>query len=620
MNTKTVAANEVPKLWEILACIKNLANIPIIMWNNLNLQCPVEDVCTYSSEDKAVLHLTELVSLLTSSAEVLTKDHPIWAEIKIFQNVQAKYRRILHCDKCLLLLQKVGTCLRKVVLLNLSKIYLDLAEHFLKGVQDQNSSTQLPSRQQLEYALLRTQSASKLLCEALRYSKEAFCYLIQKLKVGHLVLHLMMATSVTARVNILFKGILIQLFDIYRNLYSWHQKLKSGSFKWPKTLELPEDLEAWLNPEVSEVLKPKPMSEDQQNMMLNFFQREKNGKVSNEETDTANEDENDCVIISEINQLDNSSDSDTGEVVERESINRVVDVTEKEIPKCDQLTQSQKILLERINNAMDLKTLMVIWNNIDVNSQVLLPKLKPSKIRLIDKLFLLAEKKIKRLKVSPLSIHVKHIKMMAITKLTATKLMKHLGLTDDESDTLDSLSSCANQSVEDLKPVKTFKKLKALYNSLYQILQTSQQYDKCHALKKIYRSRKADIKLLIKNGEKMCAKKLIFCTSKTHGHLGGGDIIYRLRLNIVPWYQKGMGIKLFIEFWMLLVKYHPHQDRDLDESPTIGEEKFFFILSSSKYDTTPHFFLHVEFTQIILSSLCQNLVLSYYKSQVVEES
>ncbi|GFY44852.1 uncharacterized protein TNIN_260331 [Trichonephila inaurata madagascariensis] len=478
------------------------ANILLIMWNDLNLQCPVEDVCIYSSQDKAVLNLTELVSLLTSSAEVLTKDHPIWGEIKIFQNVQAKYGRILHCDKCLLLLQKVGTCLRKVVLLNLSKIYLDLAEHFLKGVQDLNSSTQLPSRQQLEYVLLRTQSTAKLLCEALRYSKEAFCYLIQKLKIGHLVSHLMMATSVTARVNILFKGILIQLFDIYQNLYSWHQKLKRGTFKW-----LIDDgsqhmyiflikCDVW----------PKPMTEDQQNIVLNFFEREKNGK----EAETADVDENDCVIISETNQLENS---DIGEVVERKSINTVVDVREKDTPKRNQLTQSQKILLERINNAMDLKTLMVIWNNIDVNSQVLLPNLKPSKIRLIDKLFLLAEKKIKRLKVSPLSVHGKHIKMVAITKLTATKLTKHLGLIDD-SGTLDNLSSCANQSVEELKPVKTFKKLKALYKNLYQILQTSQQYDKCHTLKKIFRSRKADIKLLIKNGEKMCARKLIFCTSK----------------------------------------------------------------------------------------------------------
>ncbi|PRD26102.1 UNVERIFIED_CONTAM: hypothetical protein NCL1_39043 [Trichonephila clavipes] len=251
------------------------------------------------------------------------------------------------------------------------------------------------------------------------------------------------------------------------------------------------------------------MTEDQQNMVLNFFERERN-EVSNKVTETADVDESDCVIISEINQLENS---DIGEVVKRDSINTDVDVTERSTPKRNHLTQSQKILLERINNAMDLKTLMVIWNNIDVNSQVLLPNLIPSKIRLIDRLFLLAEKKIKRLKVSPFSVHAKHIKMVAITKLTATKLTKHLGLTND-SDTLDNLSSYANQSVEDLKPVRTFKKLKALYNNLYQILQTSQQYDKCHALKKIFKSRKADIKLLIKNGEKMCARKLIFCTSK----------------------------------------------------------------------------------------------------------
>lgn len=59
--------------------------------------------CLFPVED-----LQNLVGLLTSSAEILTKDHPLWTEIKVFQNIQAKYKRILHCDKCLQLLQRVS--------------------------------------------------------------------------------------------------------------------------------------------------------------------------------------------------------------------------------------------------------------------------------------------------------------------------------------------------------------------------------------------------------------------------------------------------------------------------------------------------------------------------------
>ncbi|GBN23445.1 hypothetical protein AVEN_219093-1 [Araneus ventricosus] len=283
------------------------------MWNNLNLKCPT-DLCQYNILEGAVLQeLPALVSLLTTSAEVLTQDHPIWAEIKVFQNVQEKYKRILNCDKCLQLLQRVGTCLRKMVLLNLSKIYLDLAEKFLAGLQSQSSPIHLPSCQQLEYVLLRTQSAAKLICEALHYSRETFCYLIQRLSVGHLILNLMMATSVTARVNILFRGILIQIFDIYNKLYIWRDKLKKGTTEWPEPLDLPKDLAAWLDPEASELLKPKKVPKSQLTFLSCFIKKNTNGAKPRE---AENKDDNECVIVEETSQLQ-SENLDVGEVIPR---------------------------------------------------------------------------------------------------------------------------------------------------------------------------------------------------------------------------------------------------------------------------------------------------------------
>ncbi|KFM68997.1 hypothetical protein X975_01556, partial [Stegodyphus mimosarum] len=129
------------------------------MWNQFNLQCPAHDICEYPKQDKLLTEdFSNLVTILTTGAEILTADHPVWTEIKVFHNIQEKYKRILHCDKCLQLLQRVGTCLRKMVLLNLSKNYLDLAERFLVGLQDFASVPFLPSRQQLEFVLIRTQA------------------------------------------------------------------------------------------------------------------------------------------------------------------------------------------------------------------------------------------------------------------------------------------------------------------------------------------------------------------------------------------------------------------------------------------------------------------------------
>ncbi|GIY72282.1 DUF4477 domain-containing protein [Caerostris darwini] len=475
------------------------------MWNNLNLQCPVKDVCEYTIDgDKELIdNLPEFISLLTSSAEILTQDHPIWTEIKVLQNVQMKYKRILHCDKCLQLLQRVTTCLRKMVILNLSKTYLDLAEPFLAGIQKANSSSVLfPSSQQLEYVLLRTQSAAKLICEGLHYSRETFCYLIQRLKVGHLILNLIMATSVTARVNILFKSILVQIFDIYRKLYSWHQRFKKGSTEWPSPLDLPDDLETWLKPEVSELLKPKLVSHDPLKFLSSFL---KKNEDETEIIDVEAIDENESMVIDDQSQvnLPNQNDIDLGEVIPRAQ------------EECGvQLTESQNILLEKIKRAKNFKSLKVIWDNLDISSEAILQLLTPHKIRQIDKIFLQAKNKIKNLKQSNQTTGARRKQVISVTKLTGIKFAKQLGLVGTKSHNFDDEANSSHLQIGELKPVKTFKKLKQLYNTLYHILQSSQQYKNCDKLKKLFRSRKGDIKLLIQSGEKVTAKKLIFCTSK----------------------------------------------------------------------------------------------------------
>ncbi|CAL1276564.1 unnamed protein product [Larinioides sclopetarius] len=473
------------------------------MWNNLNLKCPT-DYCQYNILEGTVLQeLPVLISLLTTSAEMLTQDHPIWAEIKVFQNVQEKYKRILHCDKCLQLLQRVGTCLRKMVLLNLSKIYLDLAEKFLAGLQSQSSPIQLPSCQQLEYVLLRTQSAAKLICEALHYSRETFCYLIQRLSVGHLILNLMMATSVTARVNILFRGILVQIFDIYNKLYIWRDKLKKGTTEWPEPLDLPKDLATWLNPEASELLKPKKVPKGQLTFLSRFLEKQTNGTKPNE---AENKDDDECVIVEETSQLQSEA-LDVGEAVPRPK-------KSKKKPTRT-LTESQNLLLEKINSARSLKELKNIWNHLDVGSQVLLRKvLTPCKIKVIDKIFFIAKKKLKKIERWNVSAEDKEEGKISIVHSTGTKLAKHLGLIETESESSTSIASSPVSPPKELKPVKSLKELRRLYETLYEMLQSTQQYGRCIKLQKKFKSRRMDVKRLIQNGEKKIARQLIVCTSK----------------------------------------------------------------------------------------------------------
>lgn len=52
-------------------------------------------------------NLRDFVTVLTTSADTLTSESPLWDEMKVLQNIQAKYKRILRCDRFLIFLQRV---------------------------------------------------------------------------------------------------------------------------------------------------------------------------------------------------------------------------------------------------------------------------------------------------------------------------------------------------------------------------------------------------------------------------------------------------------------------------------------------------------------------------------
>uniref|UniRef100_A0A2L2Y6S3 Nucleolus and neural progenitor protein-like N-terminal domain-containing protein n=1 Tax=Parasteatoda tepidariorum TaxID=114398 RepID=A0A2L2Y6S3_PARTP len=493
------------------------------MWNDLNLTRPLQDICEYSynsKKDAALIDsLPDLISILTSSAEILTTEHPIWEEVKIYRNLQTKYKRILHCDKCLQYLQRVSTCLRKMVLLDLSSVYLDMADKLIIEIQSKKDATYfLPSRQQLEFVLIRTQSAAKLICESLHYSRETFCYLIQRLKVGHLIINLMMATSVTARLNIVFRGLLVQIYSAYKKIYAWRQKLKQGGWEWSKPLELPEDLESWINLEDSEYVKPRHLPKEELDFLTTIF--DKNLLSGKGDQNGYSEPVNEDSMI-----LENADDH--GELVERSEVEILEppqssimenietaqstssDEQQASSEKQQKFSKAQKVLLKRIKRAEDIKELKVIWENLDLSAQnLLLQAVTPVKIRLIDKMFLKARRKISVLKKSSVTESEKKSDRDNIINLTRLKFATFLGLLHQPKEKVKKNTAMV------IKPVKTEEALIELYNTIYFKLQSAQKYDKCAKLKKIFKKRKAVMKILEESGEEKVIKKLILKTSK----------------------------------------------------------------------------------------------------------
>lgn len=231
------------------------------MWNCYDLKCPSSDFCEYSTLDRSEIdNLQNFVSVLSAAAASLTEESPVLKEMKNLHDVQKRYNRMLCCDKCLKILQRIGHCLKHMVLLNLSKSYLDLAERFLCGFRNYTVFLNLPSKQQLEYVLVRTKTAAKLISEAVTYSQNTFCFLLQKLKMKHLVPELMLSTCVTAKFNLMLKDTLKQLCTMYKEVLPWRTKLLNGMFKWPEKIDLPGDLEVWLETFDTKLMKSPSMS------------------------------------------------------------------------------------------------------------------------------------------------------------------------------------------------------------------------------------------------------------------------------------------------------------------------------------------------------------------------
>lgn len=48
------------------------------------------------------------MTVLTTAADSLTTENPLWSEMQVLRNIQVKYKRILGCDKFLVHLQRVS--------------------------------------------------------------------------------------------------------------------------------------------------------------------------------------------------------------------------------------------------------------------------------------------------------------------------------------------------------------------------------------------------------------------------------------------------------------------------------------------------------------------------------
>nr|CAD7399354.1 unnamed protein product [Timema cristinae] len=159
-------------------------------------------------------------------------------------------------DKSFKLVEKVNQGLKRYLGLNL----LGVVSNFVP--QDPESSDTeafLPSRQMLEFVLVRIQSFARLFCHVVRCCEQAALYLKMKLSGGHMwtVSLLFFAQIVALKKNIDAIGLGVKAYSRflvlssckwYSSLLAFLQVLPRSPMPWlPPDYELPTDLAQWLD-------------------------------------------------------------------------------------------------------------------------------------------------------------------------------------------------------------------------------------------------------------------------------------------------------------------------------------------------------------------------------------
>lgn len=196
------------------------------------------------NNSKLVSDIQNLKHACNSIVRTLSKQSPLHKESAILSRFLYKYDKKFRGDIGYRYFKKVNTALRKY----LSLSFLKDTQNFIDILPDKNETEYIPTRQMLEYILVRLMSFSKIMYRIVLCSKQAAIFYLDRIKRGESHWMCLMPYALLSRIWSMALVLLQHSCNWYRQLYPFQNKLTLKGLNFlPDQYNLPLNLEEWLD-------------------------------------------------------------------------------------------------------------------------------------------------------------------------------------------------------------------------------------------------------------------------------------------------------------------------------------------------------------------------------------
>ncbi|KAK3930516.1 Nucleolus and neural progenitor protein [Frankliniella fusca] len=216
------------------------------LWNDFDLKPPPTFTSKLASSEISHSSLRKLSDVLWDALTLLQNQQALSTEAATLSRLIYRMKNLFHGDKGFKTIEKINHCLRHYLSLNLVSMF----DNFFRTIPWDCSEKEIycPTKQMLEYILLRTQGLSALLCRIVHTCLEGAFLFKSRMSSGH-----------HWHVSLLCLGVISRIWAIAKHLFEscvkWYNAMlpflkvfqPSGPVWLAEGYIFPPDLTKWLD-------------------------------------------------------------------------------------------------------------------------------------------------------------------------------------------------------------------------------------------------------------------------------------------------------------------------------------------------------------------------------------